>query len=254
MKTMKKLLAMLALLPTLVLAGGGGHPLDKAPDLTNDLAALQRGAKLFVNYCLNCHAAESMRYNRLANIGLTDEQIKQNLLFASEKVGDTMTIAMDPQDAKKWFGATPPDLSVIARSRASGAGSGADYLYTYLRTYYKDPSKATGWNNLAFPNVGMPHVLWELQGERTAKFEDVKDPHDESKVVHKFVGFEQVKPGTMDAAEYDRAIAELTSFLVYMGEPARHDRIRLGVIVLLFFGVFTIFAWRLNAAYWKDVK
>ncbi|HEY1057411.1 MAG TPA: cytochrome c1 [Limnobacter sp.] len=251
---MKKLLAVLALIPSLVLASGGEFPLDKAPDLTNDKAALQNGAKLFANYCLNCHSAESMRYNRLHDIGLNDEQIKQNLLFATDKVGDTMTAAIDPKEAKKWFGAAPPDLSVIARSRASGAGSGADYIYTYLRTYYKDPSRPTGWNNMAFPNVGMPHVLWQLQGERVAKFEEVKDPHDESKTIHKFVGFEQVKPGTMAPAEYDRAIAELTSFLVYMGEPARQDRFRLGVIVLLFFGVFTIFAWRLNAAYWKDIK
>ena len=251
---MKKLFAVLALVPSLVFGAGAGIPLDKAPDLTNDMAALQNGAKLFANYCLNCHAAESMRYNRLQDIGLTEQQIKDNLLFATEKVGDTMTIAMDPVEAKKWFGGTPPDLSVIARSRASGAGSGADYLYTYLRTYYRDPSKATGWNNMAFPNVGMPHVLYELQGERVAKFEDVKDPHDASKTIHKFVGFEQVKPGTMSQAEYDRAIAELTSFLVYMGEPARQDRFKLGVIVLLFFGVFTLFAWRLNAAYWKDIK
>jgi ubiquinol-cytochrome c reductase cytochrome c1 subunit len=251
---MKKLLALLALVPSLVFGAGSDYPLDKAPDLTNDLAALQRGAKLFSNYCLNCHSAESMRYNRLRDIGLTEEQIKENLMFATDNVGDTMNIAMDPKDAKKWFGAAPPDLSLIARSRASANGPGADYIYTYLRTYYLDPSKPTGWNNMAFPNVGMPHVLWELQGEQVAKYEEVPAGYGKEGTVQKFVGFEQVKPGTMTPVEYDQAMADLTSFLVFMAEPVREDRFKLGVIVLLFFGVFTIFAWRLNAAYWKDIK
>lgn len=251
---MKKFLTLLALLPSLAMAAGGGYPLDKAPEQSNDMAALQRGAQLFVNYCLNCHSAESMRYNRLADIGLTDDQIKDNLLFAGEKVGDTMTISMDADDAKKWFGAAPPDLSVIARSRASGAGTGADYLYTYMRTFYRDHSKATGWNNLVFPNVGMPHVLWELQGVQKAVFEEKADPHNPEKKVIEFARFEQVQPGSMNKVEYDQAMADLTSFLVFMGEPMRDDRFRLGVIVLLFFGVFTIFAWRLNASYWKDIK
>ncbi|MDX1669915.1 MAG: cytochrome c1, partial [Limnobacter sp.] len=227
MKTMKKLFTLLALLPSLAMAAGGGHPLDKAPDQSNDLAALQRGAQIFVNYCLNCHSAESMRYNRLTDIGLTEDQIKDNLLLAGDKVGDTMTIAMDNEDAKQWFGAAPPDLSVIARSRASGAGSGADYLYTYLRTYYRDHSKATGWNNLAFPNVGMPHVLWELQGIQKAVFEEKADPNNPNKKVVEFVEFEQVQPGTMTKVEFDQAMADLTSFLVYMGEPMRADRFRL---------------------------
>lgn len=245
---MKKLLAILALVPGLVLAAGSDYPMDKAPDLTRDMAALQRGAQLFSNYCLNCHSAENMRYNRLRDIGLTDEQIRSNLMFATDNVGNTMEIAMRNADSKSWFGAAPPDLSLIARSRASHSFTGADYLYTYLRTYYRDPTKATGWNNMAFPNVGMPHVLWELQGEQVAKFEEVSGGEP------KFVGFETVKPGLMNKTEYDQAMAELTSFLVYMAEPNRHERIRLGVIVLLFFGVFTIFAWRLNAAYWKDIK
>lgn len=251
---MKKLLALMALVPSLVLGAGSDYPLDKAPDLTNDLAALQRGAQLFSNYCLNCHAAESMRYNRLKDIGLTDDQIKDNLMFATDNVGNTMTIAMDPKDAKKWFGATPPDLSLIARSRASGNGPGADYIYTYLRTYYRDSSKPTGWNNMVFPSVGMPHVLWELQGERIAKYNEVADPHNPEKKTQKFVGFEQVKPGTMNQVEYDQAMADLTSFLVYVADPVRGDRFKLGVIVLLFFGVFSVFAWRLNASYWKDIK
>lgn len=251
---MKKMLVLLALLPSLAFASGEGIPLDRAPDLTNDMAALQRGAKLFTNYCLNCHSAESMRYNRLQDIGLTDKEIKDNLMFASDKVGSLMTVAMNHDDAKKWFGAVPPDLSVIARSRASERGSGADYIYTYLRTYYRDPSRPTGWNNLAFPNVGMPNPLWQLQGQRTAKFEEEKDPENHGEVIHKFVGYQQLTPGTMSEAQFDEAVADLTNYLVFMGEPARQTRFKLGVIVLLFFGVFTLFAWRLNAAYWKDIK
>ena len=165
---MKKLLALLALVPSLVFSAGSNYPLDKAPDLTNDMAALQRGAKLFSNYCLNCHSAESMRYNRLRDIGLTNEQIKENLMFATENVGDTMTIAMDAKDAKKWFGAAPPDLSLIARPRAPSNGPGADYIHTHLRPYYRDPSNPTGWNTMGFPHVGMPPALWGMRGEGSA--------------------------------------------------------------------------------------
>ncbi|MNN40875.1 Cytochrome c1 precursor [compost metagenome] len=186
-----------------------------------------------------------MRYNRLKDIGLTDDQIRQNLLFTADKVGETMTIAMQPKEAKAFFGAQPPDLSVIARAR------GDDWLYTYLRTFYRDDSRATGWNNLVFPSVGMPHVLWELQGQRAAKFTEVEE-HGEK--VHKFAGFEQLSPGKMSKVEYDQAAADLVGFLDWMAEPAQNHRKRLGVWVLLFLGMFTVFAWRLNAAYWKDVK
>lgn len=237
-------------------AAGGGIAWDKFPqEKATDLPALQNGAKLFTNYCLNCHAAAFMRYNRLRDIGLTDEQIKSNLMFATDKVGDTMQVAITAKQGKDWFGGTPPDLTVIARSRAAfGQGSGADYLYTYLRTYYRDETKATGWNNLAFPGVGMPHVLWELQGQRAAKYVEEKDPHDPSKTVHRFVGFEQLTPGKMSALEYDNAVGDLVAYLQWMGEPAQGQRVRLGVWVLIFLGVFTVIAWRLNAAYWKDVK
>jgi len=254
MKLLKKLIAAVVFVPVLAFASEATYPLDHAPDRTKDLSSLQNGAKLFVNYCLNCHAASAMRYNRLRDIGLTEEQIKNNLLFTSDKVGDLMKVSMQPKDAKDWFGAVPPDLSVIARAKASEAGSGSDWLYTYLRTFYKDDTRPTGWNNLVFPNVGMPHVLWELQGIRTAKFAEEKDPHDPSKTVHKFAGFEQVKPGKMTALEYDNAVADLVSYLSWMSEPAQHTRKRLGVWVLLFLGLFTVFAWRLNAAYWKEVK
>ena len=238
-------------LVTNAVAAGAGFPLDKAPALTNDMAALQNGAKLFVNYCLNCHSASFMRYNRLTDIGLTEKQIKENLLFASDKVGDTMKAAINPAQAKEWFGANPPDLTLVARSRASGAGTGADYLYTYLRTYYRDDTKATGWNNLVFPSVGMPHILWELQGERKPVFETVKSHGHDVQVLR---GWEQVKPGKMTPAEYDRAIGDLVAYMQWMAEPNQNSRVRLGVWVLLFLGVFTIVAWRLNAAFWKDVK
>jgi len=256
---MKKLIATLLTCFGLVsgaLASGGGIQWDKFPkEKMQDVAALQNGAKLFVNYCLNCHSAAYNRYNRLRDLGLSEAQIKNNLMFTGDKVGDLMKITMDPKQAKDWFGATPPDLSVIARSRADGSkGSGADYLYTYMRTFYRDESKATGWNNLAFPSVAMPHVLWELQGQRAAKFEEVQDPHDPGKTVHEFKGFEQLTPGQLDAHQYDSAVGDLVAYLQWMGEPAQAQRFRLGVLVLLFLSVLTLFAWRLNAAYWKDVK
>jgi ubiquinol-cytochrome c reductase cytochrome c1 subunit len=258
---MKKLILTLVATFGLVLgaapahAAEGGIAWDKFPaDRVTDIAALQNGAKLFVNYCLNCHSAAFMRFNRMRDIGLTEQQIKDNLMFTTDKVGETMKVAMDPKQAKEWFGATPPDLTVIARSRASHSGTGADYLSTYLRTYYRDDTKATGWNNLAFPSVGMPHVMWELQGQRVAKFEEVTDPHDPSKVTHVFAGFEQVTPGKLTPQEYDSAVADLVAFLQWMGEPVQKERVRLGVWVLIFLSLFTVIAWRLNAAYWKDVK
>ena len=193
-----------------------------------------------------------MRYNRLTDIGLTEQQIKDNLLFATDKVGETMQAAIDPKQAKQWFGGNPPDLSVVARSRsAAGQGSGADYLYTYLRTYYPDDSKATGWNNLAFPNVGMPHVLWQLQGSRSPTYELLSENGHELKV---FKGWEQITPGSMTPLQYDNAVGDLVSYLQWMGEPSQNTRTKVGVGVLLFLLVLTVFTWRLNAAYWKDVK
>ena len=249
----KKLIATLALLPGLAFANEGGIPLDKAPERTS-LDSLQNGAKLFVNYCLNCHAAVSMRYNRLRDLGLTEDQIKANLLFSSEKVGDLMTTALNPKDAKEWFGVVPPDLSVIARARASGAGTGADYLYTYLRTFYKDDTRPTGWNNMVVNNVAMPHVMWELQGTRTVKMVEEVDEHDKTKVSHKFEGFEQVTPGKLNKTEFDTATADLVGYLAWMAEPVQSQRKQLGVIVLIFLTFFSLLAWRLNASFWKEVK
>jgi ubiquinol-cytochrome c reductase cytochrome c1 subunit len=244
---MKKII--LALITAVGLIAGaqantGGPAWDKAPNKINDMGALQNGAKLFVNYCLNCHSAAFMRFNRLKDIGLTDQQIKDNLLFTTDKVGETMKSAIDPKLAKDWFGATPPDLTVIARSRAGAGGTGADYLYTYLRTFYRDETKATGWNNLAFPNIAMPHALWELQGVR----EPIYNEH------HAITGWTQVTPGTMTSQEYDTAVGDLVNYLQWMAEPAQTSRTRIGVWVLAFLLLLTFVTHRLNAVFWKDVK
>lgn len=250
----KVLISLLAALGFMVgaQANTGGPAWDKAPNKTNDLPALQNGAKLFVNYCLNCHSAAFMRFNRLKDIGLSEQQIKDNLLFTTEKVGETMKSAIDPRQAKAWFGANPPDLTVIARSRAAaGKGTGADYLYTYMRTFYADDTKPTGWNNLVFPNVGMPHALWELQGKRVPVYETTTEHGQE---VHVFKGWEQVTPGTLSPEQYDQAVGDLVNYLQWMAEPAQNTRVRIGVWVLLFLSVLTFLTWRLNAAYWKDIK
>jgi ubiquinol-cytochrome c reductase cytochrome c1 subunit len=256
-KILTPLLALLAALQFgLAQAASEGIPWDKFPaKRVTDVAALQHGAKLFANYCLNCHAAAYMRFNRLRDIGLTEEQIRDNLIFTGAKVGETMQVALDPKDAKAWFGGVPPDLTLIARSRAdSGKGSGADYLYTYLRSYVRDETKASGWNNLAFPGVAMPHVLYELQGTQRAVYATEADPHDAKKTVHVFKGFELTSPGKLTPAEYNETVADLVAFLQWMGEPEQGHRVRVGVWVLLFLGLFTVVAWRLNAAYWKDVS
>jgi ubiquinol-cytochrome c reductase cytochrome c1 subunit len=225
--------------------------MEAAPYKQNDQASLQNGARIFMNYCSGCHSAAYVRYNRLQDIGISEDQIKANLLFTTEKVGETMKNAMEPGNAKAWFGGLPPDLSLIARSRAGSGFSGADYLYTLLRSYYRDESKATGWNNLAYPNIGMPHPLWQLQGQRTASFEKVKEHGAEVEV---FKAYEMTEPGTMSSVEYDNTVSDLVGFLQWMGEPAQSQRARIGVWVLIFLGIFSFIAWRLNAAYWKDVK
>jgi ubiquinol-cytochrome c reductase cytochrome c1 subunit len=250
-KLILTLIAALGIATGAQASGGESVAWDKAPNNINDLPALQHGAKLFVNYCLSCHSAAYMRFNRLRDIGLSEQQIKDNLLFTTEKVGETMKAAIDPKQAKDWFGANPPDLTLIARSRSGHGGTGADYLYTYLRTYYRDPTKATGWNNLVFPNVGMPHVLWELQGDREPQFETRKEHGHEVKV---FTGWKQVTPGALTPLQYDEAVGDLVGYLTWMSEPAQNSRVRVGVWVLLFLGVFTVIAWRLNAAFWKEIN
>lgn len=251
---MKKVFLALALCMSVLTpswASEGGAVWDKAPDRGTNVAALQNGAKLFVNYCLNCHTANFMRFNRLQDIGLNDKEIQGNLNFLSDKVGDLMKTAIDPKQAKAFFGATPPDLTVIARSRAGHAGTGGDYIYSLLRSYYRDPSKATGWNNTVFPNVAMPNPLWQLQGQREPIWEEVEAHGGKAHVLR---GWKQVKAGTMSEAAFDDAVGDLAAYLTWMSEPVKNTRVAIGVWVLMFLGLFAIVAWRLNAAFWKDVK
>lgn len=245
----KKLLATALFAPLLAVASGPELHLDKAP-VSTDPAALANGAKLFVNYCLNCHGASYMRYNRLQQIGLSEQMIKDNLMFTAEKIGEPMRIAMQRDEAKAWFGAAPPDLTVIARSRASEFGSGADWLYTYLRSFYRDSERPTGWNNVIFENVGMPHVLYELQGEQVAKVTEADDGHG-GKV--KTISLEQGKPGKMSKEEYDKATADLVSYLVWMGEPMAETRKTVGTVVLAFLGLLFVLSYLLKKNYWKDI-
>ena len=220
-----------------------GYRLDHSPHDPKDVVSLQEGARIFVNYCQGCHGAQYMRLNRLTGIGLTEAQIRDNLMFAADKVGETMKTSMTAKEAKPWFGVAPPDLSVIARSR------GADWLYTYLRSFYRDPKTATGWNNVVFPNVGMPHALWTLQGERGLEVSKVGEGEHE-KLESKWV---QLAPGTLSQVEYDAAVRDLVNFLVYVGEPAATKRHAIGIVVLFALGILFIFAWMLKREFWKDV-
>ena len=235
MKT--KILLVLALLLPLMAIANEGVKLDHAPIDPNNQASLQRGAKVFVNYCLNCHSAAYMRYNRLQDIGLTDAQIKSNLMFAGEKVGDTMTVAIQKSDAKAWFGATPPDLSVEARAR------GADWLYSYLRGFYRDDTRPTGWNNVVYDKVAMPHVLWSLQGEQVLKIDEKTESHQ----------LVLAKQGSMTPAEYDETIADLVNYLVFMAEPFKERDKNLGLLVLAFLGLLFVLTYYLKKEFWKDI-
>ena len=240
MKRLKNFLFLLAAAPVVAFASGASVHLDKAPVNLSDQDSLQRGARMFVNYCLNCHSAGSMRYSRLQDLGLTEDQIKDNLMFAAEKPGETMKIGMSKADAKAWFGATPPDLSVVARSR------GSDWLYTYLRGFYRDGTRATGWNNTVFDKVGMPHVMWNLQGEMVP----VHKKDGEHEVIERL---ELAKPGSVTLAEYDAMVGDLVNYLVWMGEPAQLQRKQLGLIVLAFLAVFFVVAYYLKKEFWKDI-
>ncbi|MCX4188401.1 cytochrome c1 [Methylophaga sp. OBS4] len=216
------------------MAASGNVHLDHVDIDITDQVSLQRGAKTFVNYCLSCHQASFMRYNRMAkDLGLTDDQVKENLMFVSDKIGETMTIAMRPEDAQKWFGVTPPDLSVIARAR------GTDWLYTYLRTFYLDDSRSMGTNNLAFKDVGMPHVLWEQQGYQA---------HDEE--TEELV---QNQKGSVTPHEYNVMVRDLVNFLAYISEPSKLQRMELAKWVLLYLALFFLVAYPLKKAFWKDV-
>ncbi|MBA2689658.1 MAG: cytochrome c1 [Burkholderiales bacterium] len=240
-----KVLCALAVTPLLAMAAGSGAPLDTAPIDLHDKISLQRGAHAFANYCIGCHSASYMRYSRLTDLGLSEQQIKNYLLPSAVKVGETMNIAMRKEDGQQWFGVAPPDLSVIARAR------GADWLYTYLRTFYQDESRPTGWNNWVFDKVGMPHALWQLQGIQVLKVNQKKDAHGNQAEEKKL---ELTAQGQLSPREYDVLVADLVNYLTYMGEPDKSRRTRLGIIVLFFLTVMFVVTLLLKKEYWKDVK
>ncbi|HYL87155.1 MAG TPA: cytochrome c1 [Burkholderiales bacterium] len=237
-------LTALLLAPAVALAAEEGYRLDRAPNDPRDIVSLQAGARTYMNYCLGCHGMQFMRYEGLEALDLSESEIKDNLMFTAEKVGEPIRIAFNPKDAKAWFGVAPPDLSVIARSR------GADWLYTYLRTFYRDPKTVTGWNNAVFPNVGMPHALWTLQGQRALDIESPKEG-SHGAVEYKWT---QITPGTQSAAEYDATVRDLVNFLVYVSEPHGNSRRPIGIVVLFVLGIVFVFAYLLKKEYWKDVK
>jgi ubiquinol-cytochrome c reductase cytochrome c1 subunit len=256
--------------------------LDEWPEARmNNLASLQNGARMFANYCVGCHSATLVRWNRLNQIGLDDRNIKEFLIFGNQKVGDTIRIAATPAQQKAWFGKTPPDLSVIVRARTSFDYKGTDYIYTMLRGYYRDATSPTGWNNVASPNIAMPHVLWEEQGPRETVIEQIHAHRDEKTghggflktvTVYDPNGVATVQPAQATTAgqegtarafkpldpakarQFDSDVADLVAFLAFITDPSATSRVRIGVWVMIFLGIFTVLAWRLNSVYWKDVK
>jgi len=246
-------------------SGGADLRMDPAPIHRLDAESLQRGARNFVNYCLSCHSAKYMRYEKLKDIGLTEGQIKDNLMFGTDKIGSTMTVAMTPAEGKAWFGAVPPDLSVEARVR------GADWLYNYLLAFYRDDATPTGWNNLVFPNVGMPHVLWTLTGPNQLQSTEFESHEKASAAAIAKKGLVLVEPGAngkyfvrtiqpdpntagaMKPDEYQAFVADLVNFMDFMAEPSRNERVRLGIVVMMFLAVLFVLVYSLKRMYWKDV-
>ncbi len=251
MKTLTQILAVLALVvaPALASANEGGLP--PANTRMGDVAAMQRGAKLFTNYCLSCHSAKYMRYSRVAaDLGIDQKSMEQNLIFTGAKFGETMNVAMTPAQGEAWFGKAPPDLSLTARSR------GVDWIYNYLKSFYVDESRPSGWNNTLLPNASMPNVLWELGGSQHAVVEPKeKGKHCEHGEAGEscFVKFETTAPGALTPAQYDEAVRDITTYLQYVGEPAALQRHDLGWMVILFLAAFTLAAYFLKLEFWKDV-
>jgi len=227
-----------------VSAKGSSKLMHIEVDLSNQ-TSLQRGAKTFVNYCFGCHSAAYMRYNRLGkDLGITDDVLKTNFIFGTGKVGDTMKVSMRKSDAVNFFGVAPPDLSVIARSR------GSDWLYTYFKTFYRDESRPFGVNNLAFKDTAMPHVLWQLQGMQRLVYIEGSDD------VHHTPGYEDLEliiPGTQNEEEYDHTVRDLVNFMVYLGEPIKLKRTKIGVWVMLYLFVLLIIVYLLKKEYWRDI-
>ena len=285
---MKTLIARVAFVASMLcragsaLAAEGGVPMDEWPvDRAQNPASLQNGARLFASYCIGCHSASLVRWNRLQEIGLTDAQIQQYLIFGDQKVGDTIRNAAAAPDQKRWFGKTPPDLSVITRARTSSGHAGTDYIYSLLRGYYRDASSPTGWNNVVYPGIAMPHIFWQEQGPREVRIEftearkepktgavqhvhvvTVYEPNGASSrtetpvAIHGAEGISpSFKPSNPDQARrFDADAADLVAFLAFITDPTAGKRVQIGVWVLIFLAFFTVIAWRLNAVYWKDVK
>lgn len=239
----------------------GNMKCDEVKIDLGDKPSLQNGARTFVNYCLSCHSAAYMRYNRIGqDLGISDELVQENLLFAADKVGDLMKAVMPVADAKLWFGVAPPDLTLIARARTP------EWIYTYLRSFYRDEKSPTGWNNGVVENVAMPHVLYEWQGAQRAVSKTMTD--EETNIfdlvlvklslkkitARQGIGFELERPGTMSKADFDKSMRDLTNFFVYLGEPAKLERTQLGVYVILFLLVLAVLAYLLKKSYWKDVE
>jgi ubiquinol-cytochrome c reductase cytochrome c1 subunit len=241
---MKKLLIAVLFVPLAAAAAEEGYRLDRSPHDPGDIVSLQSGARTYMNYCAGCHGLQLMRYSSLRALELSNEQIQDNLMFTAEKIGGPIRAGFEAKQAKTWFGVAPPDLSVVARSR------GADWLYTYLRTFYRDPKTVSGWNNAVFPNVAMPHALWPLQGQRRLELVS----HDEGGHHSVEYRWRELAKGSQTPAEFDATVRDLVNFLVYAGEPAAVHRRAIGIIVLFVLGVLFIFAYLLKKEYWKDVK
>lgn len=243
MRTPKLFVLALGMLwSSLALAAAEPEPMFRMKADLGDMGSLQRGAHTFMNYCASCHSASFVRYGRIAeDLQLPEKVVKENLMFTTDKIGDTINVAMRPADSAGWFGVTPPDLSVIARVR------GSDWLYSFLLSYYLDPKTTTGWNNLMFPNTAMPHPLWELQGTQSLLEAEAGEGG------HQAPGLEAVEAGSLSAEEYQGLARDLVNFLVYMGEPAALHRHRIGFWVIAFLLVFAFLAYQLKKEYWKDV-
>ncbi|MBP6366933.1 MAG: cytochrome c1 [Nitrosomonas sp.] len=239
MKKLTIVIFILCMVPFGVFAAESGVELDKAPINTTDNASLQRGAESFVNYCLTCHGASYMRYNRHRDIGFSNEQILDRLVHTGQKVGDLMQSAMRKKEGEEWFGVVPPDLSVIARSR------GADWLYSYLRAFYRDDSTVTGWNNLVFDRAAMPHVLYQLQGEQRLITKSSDTGEQKSLLID--------KAGSMTVADYDKFVGDLVNYLVYLGEPHANNRKNIGLMVIAFLFGMLVLSYALKREYWKDI-
>jgi len=267
---MTRLLAVLALAAPLAFAAEEAVRLDAAPIDPRDVASLQAGARSFVNYCLNCHSAGMVCYHKLQDLGISEQQVKDNLLFTADKIGELMNVSMTRKDAKEWFGTAPPDLSVIARAR------GPDWLYTYMRSFYRDPESATGWNNMVFERVAMPHVLWTLSGQqvqverrfrtreqaeavgrqqKNAWKVDVLTPEQAGKDAERYIlkTIRTDTAGSLSQVDYDVFVRDLVNFMTWMAEPNQVTRKQVGYVVLLVLLALLVLSYILYKEFWKDV-